>query len=420
MKVLNVNTFDDVGGAARAAYRIHKGLIANNVKSNLFVQKKINDDSTINVLEGKVNKLSTKLQQRADSLLKLILRYEVSTPWSLNYLSNLRGIDYLNNSNADIINLHWINQNFISVYNLQHINLPIVWTLHDSWAFTGGCHIPYSCKKYMEYCAKCEQLNNGHFIDLAQYGYKAKKKVYSKIDMTIVAPSKWLAKCVQESSLLGCNKIKVIPNGIDIQKYKPIDKNVTRDILSINKKKKIILFGAMSSTKDKNKGYQYLIDALNKIGNFIEDDCIEIIVFGGNQPKEEKIFNYKTTYLGRLYDDITLNILYSSADVFIAPSISENLPNTVMESIACGTPVVAFNIGGISDLINHKQNGYLAKPFESEDLARGIAYILEDKERWNMLSHNARKKVIDTFDINIVAKKYINLYEEILESRKNR
>jgi len=416
MKILHINKNDMYGGAARAAFRIHEGLLGKNVDSTFFVQKKTVIDDRIIVPTGKINKLKIFINERVDLLIKKVCRNTTKTPWNINQFIFDITKSILENK-YDVINLHWINEGFLSIDKIAKIKQPIVWTLHDSWAFTGGCNIPYDCKKYEVKCSKCKQLLGQSKFDLSKYVFQAKIRAY-KCKMVIVCPSNWLATCARNSFLLKNMDIRVIPNGIDTDKYQPCDKNFAKKSLGLEMNKKIILFGAMNATSDQNKGYGYLYQAVrNLYERTLNGNEVEVVVFGSKLYKGAPNFGFKTWYTGRLYDDITLKLLYSAADVMVVPSKSENLPNTIMEAMACGTPCVAFNVGGISDLIDHKINGYLARPFEPIDLAGGIRYILDNNEKRGILSFNARKKIIKVFDINIVANQYKELYEEILKKK---
>jgi glycosyltransferase involved in cell wall biosynthesis len=279
------------------------------------------------------------------------------------------------------------------------------------WAFTGGCHYDEWCNKYKNNCGKCKVLNSKFDYDLSRSVWNRKNRVFSKTEnITIVGLSNWLAECAKNSSLLKKKTVVNLPNPIDTNKYKPIDKSVARELLNLPQNKKIILFGAMSATSDKRKGYSQLIDAVNKI----EEENIELVVFGNSGSKIKEDFKYKINFVGKLKDDISLQILYSAADVMIVPSLQENLSNVILESLSCAIPVVAFDIGGNSDMIEHKNNGYLAKPFDTYDLAKGIEWIL-NSENYSFLCENARNKAINEFDSKIVANRYIDLYKKIID-----
>jgi glycosyltransferase involved in cell wall biosynthesis len=230
--------------------------------------------------------------------------------------------------------------------------------------------------------------------------------------MTIVSPSKWLAEKARKSSLMRSRNIHVIPNGIDHRIFKSPGKSVARDILNIPRDKLIILFGAMRGINNPRKGFQYLIPAMHKISTRLKH--VEAMVIGSDGSSQNENFGCKTTYLGVLHDEFSLSLAYSAADITVVPSTDENLCTIIMESLSCGTPVVGFDIGGNAELVEHQQNGYLARAFEVEDLARGIEWVISDQARHAGLCLRARKKIEEEFMLDLVAKKYMDLYEAIL------
>jgi glycosyltransferase involved in cell wall biosynthesis len=298
----------------------------------------------------------------------------------------------------------------IKIDDMAKIKAPIIWTLHDNWAFTGGCHIKWECEKYKEQCGACPRLGSDNQNDLSRKIWKIKSEVFSKLDnLIIVGLSNWINNCSKESSLLNGKRHINLPNPIFTTIFKPLNKQCSKELWSLPKNKRLILFGANSATSDINKGFKELSNALDSL-NY---NNIEFVIFGSNEPKESQNFKFKTHYLGVLHDDASLVSLYNAVDMMIVPSLQENLSNAIMESLSCGTPVVSFDIGGNSDMVEHKKNGYLAKPFDSNDLRYGIEWILNCKT-YDNLCKNAREKVLTQFDSNIVAKKYIDLYKEII------
>lgn len=414
MRIVHINTADIDGGAARAAYRLHRGLLDHSVNSHMVVQNQGKDDFTVHGLSLKWQKAVAKFRVYMDTVPRYFYIDRQNTPWSSAWTPT-DTISRIKKIHPDIVHLHWIGNGFFSIKNIGQIDVPVVWTLHDSWAFTGGCHIPFDCSNYRDNCGQCPQLGSQFHSDLSKMIWKWKQQVFDNKKMIVVAPSNWMKKCAKDSSLLANKQVEVIPNGINTNLYKPIDKYFARQVLGISPEEKVILFGAMSSTSDPNKGFQYLQPALTRLATIYENTNVKILIFGASTPRESINFPYPVEYIGRLYDDISLVLLYSAADVMLVPSQQESFGQTASEAMSCGTPVVAFATSGLIDIIDHKKNGYLAASFEPVDFAQGLAWILEDDERWNILSYNARKKVVDTFDINIVANKYINLYEEILE-----
>jgi glycosyltransferase involved in cell wall biosynthesis len=413
MKILLLNTNDISGGAAIAAYRLLKGLQQNNVQAQMLVQFKKSDDHSVIGPQTKWQKAFSKIRPIVDSIPARFNRKRkkiIFSPAVLpeNILKKIKEI------NPDIVHLHWIASGFIKIESLAKINKPIIWTLHDMWAFTGGCHYDEECEKYKKNCGYCPILCSNRKNDLSYKILKRKEKFWKNLNLTVVTPSSWLGECAKKSSLFYKTRVEVIPNGIDLNRFKPIDKNIAKNILCLPKDKKLILFGAISALSDKRKGFSLLRGALKKYSSK-ENKDIELIIFGSSRPRNEENLGFKTHYLGQLNDEISLTLVYSAVDAMIVPSIQDNLPNTVMESLACGTPVIAFGIGGIPDMVKHKENGYLAKPFDTTDLANGIEWVLEDKVRWKKLSQNARKKVVNEFDIIKVTNRYVDLYKDILK-----
>jgi glycosyltransferase involved in cell wall biosynthesis len=413
MKPLLINTSDIEGGAARAAYRLHTGLRNIGIDSTMLVQSKSSDDSWVIGPNTKKEKLMAKVRPQIDSLPLKLHRSRQSTTWSnAVFFSDIAG--KIKDLNPDIVHLHWVGGGFVPIKALSQINKPIVWTLHDMWAFTGGCHYAGECTRYMDSCGKCSYLNSKRKFDLSHHIWKQKAKQWKDINLTIVTCSRWLAECAGESALFKHVRVEVIPNGLDLNRYKPMDRRVVRELLGLPQEKKIIIFGAMSATSDNRKGFQFLQPALQILKGNHPKDSIELAVFGASTPATPPDFGFKVNYMGRFNDDISLALLYSCADVVVTPSMEDNLPNVVMEALACGIPCVTFNIGGIPDMIEHQKNGYLAKAFEINDLAMGISWVLSDETRWQKLSKRAREKVEQEFELETIAQKYTDLYENIL------
>lgn len=233
----------------------------------------------------------------------------------------------------------------------------------------------------------------------------------------MVTPSHWLAECAKSSSLLKKYPVKVIANGLDAELYKPLNRPQVRDSLNLPQHKQLVLFGAMQGTGDRWKGFPLLVPALQRLSQSGWQDKIELLVFGSSQPENPIDVGFKTHYLGRL-DDAALSKVYAAADVMVVPSRYEAFGQTASEALACGTPVVAFDVTGLKDIVDSQHNGYLAQPYDSEDLARGIAWVLEDSERHQKLCRNAREKVEAKFTLEVQAREYQNLYEEVWQAPK--
>jgi glycosyltransferase involved in cell wall biosynthesis len=240
-----------------------------------------------------------------------------------------------------------------------------------------------------------------------------KKKAWSKLDITIVTPSSWLAECARMSSLFKRNRVEVIHNGLNLDVYKPTNKATAREILGLPDNKKLILCGAMKAVSDHNKGFDLLYEGVKQLSAKWSGRA-ELLVFGSSEPENSSDFGLPVHYLGYLYDDVSLALLYSAADIMVVPSRQEAFGQTASESLACGTAAVAFDIGGLRDIIDHQKTGYLAKPFDISDLAAGIEWVLSDEKRHKELCIKAREKAVNCFDVEKIARQYAELYESIL------
>jgi glycosyltransferase involved in cell wall biosynthesis len=413
VKVLIVNASDISGGAGRAAIRLHIALISAGIDSKMLVQKKISSEFTVIGPKTNIEKAIGLVRPMLDQLIVRFYKDRTKTLFSPSCLPFSNIIDQINYINPDIVHLHWICGGMMRIEDITKVKAPIVWSLHDNWAFTGGCHIMWDCDKYKDSCGACPRLGSKNENDLSRKIFNRKKKVFGKKkDMTIVGLSKWLNNCSKNSKLLKKKLHIHLPNPIDTHIFKPFGQDRSRELWRLPKDKKLILFGANSTTSDINKGFIELSEALQKL----QDKNIELVIFGSGKPKKSQNFGFKTYYLGHLHDDVSLVTLYSAVDVMVVPSLQENLSNVIMESMACGTPVVGFNVGGNSDMIEHKINGYLATPLDTSDLKDGVEWVLKNNN-CKEICQNAREKVVTEFDSSIVVEKYIHLYSEVINSK---
>ncbi|MEA5603447.1 glycosyltransferase family 4 protein [Nostoc sp. UHCC 0252] len=417
MKVLHLSTHDIGGGAARAAYRLHTGLQDIGLQSQMLVQEKSSNDKTVIAPKLRLFQGIAKAKLTFESLPLKLYRQKKNTPFFIQWLPD-RIIPKVAQINPDIINLHWISAAFMQIETLPKLKRPLVWTLHDMWGFTGGCHVIGECDRYKVSCGSCPQLNSSNEWDLSRWVWRRKVKAWKNLNLTLVSPSSWLAECASSSSLFQNFRIEVIPHGLDTQKYRPINQHFARETLKLPQNKKLILFGAIEATSDRNKGFHLLQPALQELSKSGWKEDFEVVIFGASQPENPLDLGFKTYYLGHLYDDISLATVYSAADVMLVPSLQESFGQTASESLACGTPVVAFNSTGLKDIVDHQQNGYLANPYEVDDFAKGIAWVLENEQRLEKLSFYARKKAEQEFTLELQACRYSGLFQEILTITK--
>jgi glycosyltransferase involved in cell wall biosynthesis len=417
MKILILNTSDKSGGAAIACYRLFNELKKlKNIEVKLLVKNKISDEKGVVAEKSLFKRSFFQGKFLLGELIKKTLKTENKVLHSPAVFSSL-DFKKIKEFNPDVIHLHWICGGFVSVKDIKKLaklNKPIVWTLHDMWAFCGAEHYVRDTKRYIEGYNKNNRPNFEKGLDLNKWTWKRKMKHWSKIDFNVVTPSRWLAECAGESHLLKNKRIEVIPNGIDTKIFKPIEKEIAREILNLPQNKKLVLFGAMNATKDPRKGFEFAKKAMRELSEKKENEDMELVVFGASEPEEEVDFGFKVNYLGKISDETSLALIYSAVDVFVTPSLEDNLPNTIMESLTCGNPCVGFNIGGIPDMIDHKNNGYLAECKNSKDLAEGIEWVLEDSN-YEKICQNARERATKNFNVKVIVEKYIDLYKSILD-----
>lgn len=317
---------------------------------------------------------------------------------------------------ADIIHLHWFNQGYLSLTDLQklfNLGKPLVWTMHDMWAFTGGCHYAGDCPNYKKKCGNCYYLKKPHQTDLSYRLHTKKEKLYKNIPLVLVGCSEWMAEKARESSLFKDFRIESIPNPIDTDLFSKKDKKHAREVLDLPIDKKIILFGA-ANILDRRKGIDYLLKSIDffvKKYPYLAAN-IHCVVFG--KAKSPIFPAIQSTHFSYINSSEQLVNLYSASDVFILPSVEDNLPNTVMESLACSVPVIAFKTGGLPEMVDHLKNGYLAPLYDVSNMAEGIKHILFDADH-TLLQANARIKVLENYHPDIIAKKFINLYNDLLK-----
>ena len=304
---------------------------------------------------------------------------------------------------ADIIHLHWVNHGGLSLHNieqLQALGKPIVWTMHDMWPFTGICHHTHGCEMYITQCSACPLLA-GPFASKV-----FDKKLRQWQNIHFVGCSQWIATLAESSRLAQNCQVKSIPNPIDTTCYQPIDKQAARKKLGLDNNKRLILFGAMNTTAPM-KGFRYLCEA----DKLIQREDVQYIVFGKKSADLAAHLSHPVISLGYVSDEQQKALIYSAADVFVTPSLAENLPNMIMEAMACGTPCVGFQIGGIPEMIDHKKNGYVAEYKNAADFAKGIDWSLSSQLG---LGAAARQKVLSAYSEEKVANQYIALYKSTL------
>ena len=409
MKVLHLNFSDINGGAARAAYRIHHALRAMGVDSRMWVNKASAGDWTVEGPSSKLEKLFALVRPQLVGPLRMTLKTGNPIIHSLQLLPS-QWVERINQSDADVVNLHWVQGEMLSIADVARITKPIVWTLHDMWGFCGAEHVTEEFRWRDGYHADNRPLYESGF-DLNRWTWERKRKHWTK-PMQIVTPSRWLAGCVEGSKLMSGWPVKVIPNTLDVDKWKPFDKMQARQMLHLPDDVPLLLFGVAGGINAPHKGYDLLLQALEILSKKISE--VELVIFGALAPEYPPDLGARVHYTGHLHDDVSLQLLYSAADVMVVPSLQEAFGQTASEAHSCGTPVVAFNTSGLRDIVDHEATGYLAKAFDPADLARGIEWVLAEKERTVELGRNARQKAVNKLASPVVAVKYRDVYEYVL------
>jgi len=422
MKIMHLSTHDVSGGAAIAAYRLNKSLNDIGYNSSMFVlNRKLASDQQIQQFEGKRHNTFVRASNKLRSLTLKVsnYRYQRIRPHGFEKFTDDR-VGYARDLIAefpkvDVINVHWV-ADFVQVSEFIRAfggRVPLVFTLHDMNLFTGGCHYALDCLKFKTRCDRCPQLGSRRKRDLAYKGFERKRrslKQWNRDSIRIVCPSQWLAKLASDSALLRDMRIDVIANCSNLHVFYRRDRIMARQILEIPQKAKVILF-VSEATSNKRKGLDLLLSALREL------ECSENLVLltvGSGVP--ERIPTLPHIHLGSIFPENLMANIYSAADLFVAPYIQDNLPNTIIESMACKTPVVAYSSGGVSEIIDDEVNGILVSKIDSGSLKNALDRLLSDEREVARLAAACRTAVERKFDRLQQAQKYAQMYQSMLLS----
>ena len=409
MRVLIINTSERTGGAAVAANRLMKALNNHGAKAKMLVRDKDTESLTVVPLPHSPRLRWQFLWERLVIFCRLHFSrqhlFEVDIANAGSDVTKLPEFQ-----EADVIHLHWINQGMLSLKGIQKIlqsGKPVVWTMHDIWPATALCHVTLGCQHFTSQCGNCRLLpGGGSSNDFSTTIWRRKQRMLSDGSIYFVACSHWLESEAKRSALLKGQKITSIPNPIDTRIYKKGDKQEARQRLGLPLDKKLILFASQRVT-NANKGMDYLIEACRQLQ--LADAAV--VILGGHAEEVVPQLPLEAYPLGYVNEEQRIVDVYHAADVFVLPSLSENLPNTIMEAMACGVPCVGFKVGGIPEEIDHRRNGYVAEYRNAEDLARGIRWILTETD-YEELSKNAVHKVVQNYSQQSVALKYLDVYHQ--------
>lgn len=414
LRVTHVSTTDVKGGAARAALRLHRRLRATGVASRMLVAQRFGDDPHV----IKYNPFAPAPEMVGNAFFRLSRRiHRPSVDKAGGYFSpdwNLTGWRLPSQlPPTDIVNLHWV-ADLLDYRSLPGIAArhPMVWTFHDMNAFTGGCHYSGLCERFVQHCGSCPQLmTTTQDDDMTRRVIERKRHVLERVArsrLTVVSPSEWLARETRRSALFRKFDVRVIPNGIDLEEFRPMPRAEARTRLNLPPDARIVLFVA-DLIADRRKGLRYLLKAVQQLEKI---PGLLLVTLGRGE--HEAFKDHAVRHLGTLDDSEALRAAYSAADVFAIPSLQDNLPNTILESMACGTPVAGFAAGGVSEAVVSGETGILAPTGDAGALASALYRILLDQELQRRLATNARERVVREYGIELQARRYAALYEEMM------
>jgi glycosyltransferase involved in cell wall biosynthesis len=415
MKILSICTYEACGGAAKAASRLHRALIDRNVTAKMLVREKYDKrDDVIKVESSKIGWLRGCLDILPNKIYPQCQRDNFTSAWAPGRVG--RNIAALH---PGLVHLHWIGAAFLNIKEISRINAPIIWTLHDSWPFTGGCYLPGDCRNFEESCGHCVVLGSKKMKDLSWHNWNRKKKSLPVERMTIVAPSQWMASQARSSSLLRDCPVEVIPNGIDTSQFSPGDCRAARDVLRLPQGKRLILFGARHALSDPNKGFDLLCEMLRQLPFDLRQKS-SLVQFGETLGRQFPDVGMEVVSRPEIEDESVVVQYYRAADLMVLPSRSENLPNMVSEAMACGLPCVAFHVGGIPEQIVHHETGCLAPPYDTATMADEVSWLLEDSLRLSACKEQSREIALKRFSVEVTVSQYLDLYQSLLGKRYKR
>jgi glycosyltransferase involved in cell wall biosynthesis len=402
------------GGAGGAAYLLHRGLRKRGVDSQLLVQ--FDSQGTEGIHTVARDPVTRRLAWRRGLVDRLPVRaypnrerpHSLWPLWLPDPLVSRR----VRELDPTVVNLHWVLDAFVSIEMVPRLPTPLVWTMHDMWPFTGGCDYSLGCERFTEACGACPVVHSNAPRDLSRWIWRRKRRAWSGLELTAVAPSNWLAGCARRSSLFRDRRVEVIPNGIDTTTFKPVDRSAARALLNLPAEATLVMFGAHDDTP--RKGLRELAAALRALAGAGAARALEALVIGPPALAARHDLPLPVHARGPFADEVSMVAAYSSADVLVLPSLWDNLPLVGLEALACGTPVVGFaGDSGVPDIIDHRENGYLARAFDVDDLARGIAWVTGDAERREALGAAAREKAEREYSLDLCALRYERLFEEV-------
>jgi glycosyltransferase involved in cell wall biosynthesis len=410
MKILHLSTYDLTGGAARAAYRVHRCLVRYGMQSEMFVRKKTSKDATVRTRTDLFGRFYFQTLPLMDRLYGKLQRSGDDVQRSFNPAPTFSLRRHANPDSYDVVVLHFLGHGFLTNRDIGRINRPIVWLLHDMWPFCGAEHYTENNRRSIEGYSRENRPPSAHGLDLDRRTWRSKEKNWRKSNMTVVGASQWISSLAQESALFRDLRHETIPYPMEPTVYKPQDRAAARALFNLPSSRKLVLFGAVGALHDKRKGFDLLLESVQILARRRTD--FDLVVFGNRLDDRFDDLNVPCHAIGTLHDDYSLAMLYSAADVMLVPSRMDNLPQTALESLCCGTPVIAFDVGGISDMVKHQINGYLAAPFSTEEFSAGMDWALSAVDQ--NLSREARTLTVEFTDEQRIGQRYNELFQSLL------
>lgn len=405
-RVLHLSTYDTNGGAARAAYALHRSMVDAGMPSRLRVAHKGTSDPTVIGPSGVRSARVTAAQvlDRQAWRLQSSPNDSWRSPAVVGSLS-AREIDAVG---ADVVNLHWVTDGFLSVEQIGRIRTPIVWSLVDMWPFSGTEHYGADTPdaRWRTGYTTSNRSPDERGIDLDRLTWERKRRAWTH-PMRIVASNSWMRDRVADSALFRTWPSHQIPHVIDCARFMPADEEESRRRLGLPVDVPLILFISSGGVSDRRKGWDLLAAALPAVRQHHPD--VQVVVAG--PPDPGTVGDLPVIWQGQVDSDETLARLYAAVDVTAVPSREDNMPLVAMEAQSSGCPVVAFRIGGLPDIVEHRVTGYLAQPLDSEDLALGLVEALGAADQW---APAARERALRTWSPDVVVERYADLYAEIL------
>jgi len=394
--ILFINTLDTKGGAAKIANQLHHAFKTKEISSVFFAKKKFTNDESIDLI----------YRENKELFLQYSKQFKLPNIYNLSSLEIIKKTGLLN---ADIVHFHNLQDETLNPFLIPEITnrKHTIWTLHDMYSFTGNCSYSLDCEKWLDECGCCPLIKNPHEKDQTHYLWDLKKQIYNKSKLTIVCPSQWLKEKV-EKSILKYFPIHLIYNGVDTTIFYPRNKEESRKVLNLPLNKKILLFTADTAIKNPWKGGEIIQETYKQLSNQREFVFVNI---GGNT----KIHSDNWIEIPYVSDENVLAQYYSAADLFIYPSLADNCPLVVLESLACGTPIVSFNTGGIPELIQHNKNGYIAEYNNTYDFIKGIEYLCHNPKLIEEFSKNAVNSINENFTVDLMVGQYLKLYNSFVQ-----